>query len=288
MRNLTNKPSFDISAFFVVRENNGIDVIEKYVNSPCKIESCNLCFVIKGHVKAEVGRGIYDIYANDFVVLLPGTFMNIIEASDDLLFSFEGYSSELLKKINFWKTISPILNIVINNPVMTLNDQIANFYQQSFSIMAKASAFGPMFMTQAIAQSALVVAVEMLAAGISQNMVSGFMVQNSSREQKIVTDFMRRAYRLYRTEHKITYYAREASLTLSHFCNVISKTTGMTAQQIIMNLIIMDAKTQLKGSDASVSSIAESLGFALPTTFNRYFKKYTGLTPQEYRNGKAH
>ena len=46
----------------------------------------------------------------------------------------------------------------------------------------------------------------------------------------------------------------------------------------------MDAKSQLKDSDAQVKEIAKSLGFKTPTTFNRYFKTYTGITPQEYRN----
>ena len=58
----------------------------------------------------------------------------------------------------------------------------------------------------------------------------------------------------------------------------------MTPQEIIMNMIIMDAKTQLKGTPTPVSKIALSLGFPTPTTFTRYFRTYTGMTPQEYRN----
>ena len=112
------------------------------------------------------------------------------------------------------------------------------------------------------------------------------LAKNSSRDQAIVGEFMQLALENYRTEHKISFYAHEASLTLSHFCNVISKTTGMTAQHIIMNLIIMDAKNQLRNSDAPVQEIAKILGFSSPTTFNRYFKTYTGFTPQEYRNNE--
>ena len=60
----------------------------------------------------------------------------------------------------------------------------------------------------------------------------------------------------------------------------------MTAQNIIMNLIIMDAKIQLKSSGVAVQDIARSLGFPSPTTFNRYFRTYTGMTPNDYRNAK--
>ena len=100
----------------------------------------------------------------------------------------------------------------------------------------------------------------------------------------MLSEFLQLAFENYREEHKISFYAHEVNLTLSHFCNVISKTTGMTPQEIIMNMIIMDAKTQLKGTQAPVSKIALSLGFPTPTTFTRYFRTYTGMTPQEYRN----
>ena len=259
------KPPFDVSSHFVVYDNIGKDLMGYYERFPCKIEACCLCYVVKGSLKATINLTEFDVTAGDFVVLLPGGFLHISDMSDDLLISFEGYSSAFLKTVNFWKLISPIMQFVIKQPVLSLDERMGTFYRESFSIMTKAASFGQSFMTHSIA---------------------GTSVKNSSRDQAIVGEFMQLALENYRTEHKISFYAHEASLTLSHFCNVISKTTGMTAQHIIMNLIIMDAKNQLRNSDAPVQEIAKILGFSSPTTFNRYFKTYTGFTPQEYRNNE--
>ena len=125
--------------------------------------------------------------------------------------------------------------------------------------------------------------VESLSESLSNQTIANKR-ENQSRDHVILSEFLQLAFENYREEHKISFYAHEVNLTLSHFCNVISKTTVMTPQEIIMNMIIMDAKTQLKGSDATVSKIAASLGFPTPTTFTRYFRTYTGMTPQEYRN----
>lgn len=277
-------PPLEVSADIVVHERIGQDLMGYYGRGPCKIDACCLCYVVRGKFKATINLMEFEIVANDLVVLLPGGFLQVTEASDDALISFEGYSSSFLKKVNFWKIISPIMQYVIKRPVFSLNEEMGNFYRESFSIMTKAANFGGEFMTQSIAMSSLVVAVDMLAGAIKHNMVKGMVIRNSSRDQTIVGEFMQLALENYRSEHKISFYAREASLTLSHFCNVISKTTGMTAQHIIMNFIIMDAKTQLKDSDIPVQDIARTLGFKSPTTFNRYFKTYTGITPQEYRN----
>lgn len=283
-RQAKQQPPFEVSSDFVVHDNIKHDLLGYYSRFPFKIESCCLCYVVKGKLKVSINLGEHDVVAGDFVIILPGSFLQVKQVSHDTLISFEGYSSTFLKKINFWRIISPIMQYVVKQPVLSLNEQMGNFYRESFSIMTKAANFGPEFMTDSIAQSALVVAIDMLAGALKTNMVKGEIVKHTSRDHAIVGEFMQLAIENYRSEHKISFYAHEASLTLSHFCNVISKTTGMTAQQIIMNLIIMDAKTQLKGSDAAVADIAYSLGFSTPTTFNRYFKTYTGMTPQEYRN----
>ena len=46
---------------------------------------------------------------------------------------------------------------------------------------------------------------------------------------------------------------------------------------------IMEAKVLLKHSPLRIYEIADRLRFPEATTFNRYFKKREGMTPQEYR-----
>jgi len=279
-------PPFEVSDHFVVHDSIGRDLLGYYEYFPCKILSCCLCYIVRGSLKVKINIGEYDINANDFVVLIPGSFLQIKEVSDDVIISFEGYSSSLLKKMNFWKILAPILQYIVAKPVFSLNEQMSNFYKESFSIMSKASQFGSSFMTNSIAQSSFVVAIDMLANAIKSDMVKVKTEKHSSRDLAIVGNFIHDAFENYTEEHKISYYAKEASLTLSHFCNVVSRTTGLTPQRIIMNLIIMDAKNQLSSSDLPVSKIASSLGFSSATTFNRYFKTYTSMTPQEFRNKK--
>lgn len=280
------KPMLQESVGFFVHQMSGHDLVELFGNAPTKIDACCLCYVVRGSIKVMVNVKDFIVVTNDFMVLFQGVLIHVLEVSDDALVSVEAYSSSFLKRVNFWKIISPIMQHIIKHPVFSLNEEMGNFYRESFSIMKKAASFGSTFMTHSIAESALVVAIDMLAGAIRHNMVKGVVLKSSSRDQVIVGEFMQRALENYRTEHKITFYAREASLSLSHFCNVISKSTGMTAQNIIMNLIIMDAKIQLRSSGVAVQDIARSLGFPSPTTFNRYFKTYTGMTPNDYRNAK--
>ena len=57
----------------------------------------------------------------------------------------------------------------------------------------------------------------------------------------------------------------------------------MTAQELIRNKLIEQAKEYIVGTDKKLSQIAYELGFQYSQHFNRLFKKSVGYTPNEYR-----
>ena len=65
---------------------------------------------------------------------------------------------------------------------------------------------------------------------------------------------------------------------------VIKKTTGMTALDIIANVVIMDAKAQLKSTNLPIKEISIGLGYSNVAFFDKYFRRYVGMSPLEYRN----
>lgn len=46
----------------------------------------------------------------------------------------------------------------------------------------------------------------------------------------------------------------------------------------------MDAKAQLKSTNLSIHDIAYTLNFTNMSFLGKYFKRYVGMSPQEYRN----
>lgn len=275
-------PQFDLPVDFMVYDNVTSNLLNFYGKFPCKIDAFILAFIVKGKVKVTINLWEYEVKTNDFIILIPGTFIQIHEVSDDTQISFAGFSSKFLNTMNFWRIMSTLLMPIFKNPVLSMKSDLAHIYGDALSLLTRASELTETIISPNIIKGILTLFID----SVSESLKNNLAIQKdtpSTREQNIVAEFLQLAFENYREEHKISFYAHEINLTLSHFCNVISKTTGMTPQEIIMHLIIMDAKTQLKGTDASVTKIASTLGFATPTTFNRYFRTYTGMTPQEYR-----
>jgi AraC-like DNA-binding protein len=61
---------------------------------------------------------------------------------------------------------------------------------------------------------------------------------------------------------------------------------GQTAQKLIHAKIITEAKRLISYSSLSIAEIGYRLNFSDPANFNRFFKKYSGISPQQYRKQK--
>lgn len=51
-------------------------------------------------------------------------------------------------------------------------------------------------------------------------------------------------------------------------------------------MLINKIQNQLKTTNLSMKEIADNFNFASPSVFGRFFKKHTGITPLQYREGE--
>ena len=72
-------------------------------------------------------------------------------------------------------------------------------------------------------------------------------------------------------------------LSPQHLSTTIKKTTGKTLTDIISTFVINDAKGKLRSSELTIQEIAFSLNFPDISFFGKYFKRYTGMSPKQFR-----
>jgi AraC-like DNA-binding protein len=71
---------------------------------------------------------------------------------------------------------------------------------------------------------------------------------------------------------------------LNAFCRHM---LGKSAGEIIRDRVLLEAKRLLTNADMSIATIAWQLNFADNSYFTKFFKKYTGSTPEDFRKNLA-
>ncbi len=105
-----------------------------------------------------------------------------------------------------------------------------------------------------------------------------------SKFERILNDYFSTEKQLEYSLPSVDYFADKVNLSAHYLSDVLKKETGRSAKDHINDYVIELAKTQLIGTNQSVSEIAYSLGFNYPHYFTRLFKNKTGYTPSEYKH----
>lgn len=79
--------------------------------------------------------------------------------------------------------------------------------------------------------------------------------------------------------------ADQLAVSHKHLTDTVQKTTGHHPCHFYDERIIDKAKQLLTGSDTSVADIALTLTYD-PSNFSKFFKKWTGRTPGDFRKTK--
>ena len=85
-------------------------------------------------------------------------------------------------------------------------------------------------------------------------------------------------------EKNVSPYAGMLNMNASCLNELTKRVTGITAGELIRNRVIEETKKLLYSSRMSGKEIAYELGFDDPAYFSRFFKKYTGMTLNEFRD----
>lgn len=108
----------------------------------------------------------------------------------------------------------------------------------------------------------------------------------NSQHNYIIKKVMNYIESNYKNQIKLNELAKLAYVNSSYLSRLIKKETGTTLTEIISKIRIEKAKDLLSFSNMKTYEIAIKVGIEDPAYFSQVFKKYTGLSPSEFKKYK--
>ncbi len=107
-------------------------------------------------------------------------------------------------------------------------------------------------------------------------------VENSTKKTYI-EKFIKLLIQFADREHNPAFYADKLCISVQYLSLILKEISGKTANAWIAGYLITRAKVLLRKPENTIQQIAETLNFSDQSSFGKFFKKHTGVSPKKYK-----
>ena len=247
---------------------------------PYLLEDYRIGYIKQGTMRGIINLQEYTITAGHVVFVTPGSIVEPISVSDDFLIVGMGMTNDLFhiahsshlpilfggKQKHGILAVTSMEEMLLDHLFRMLCELVTNqnnVTEVSYHMIATiTSYYNTLFERQSTA-----------------------LLTNRSTAHDIFDRFIQLVNLHCREQRNLSFYADHLCLTERYLGTVVRQTSGITAKAWIDKAVITAAKVMLRHGNLQIAEIAYKLHFANPSFFCKYFKRLTGVSPQEYRQG---
>lgn len=239
-----------------------------------------LCFVLAADGKAEVeiDHRPYRFGPGALLTLLPGHLLQTVSRTADFRCRLVAFPFEFMADFPYMLQ-SCISEKMEQMPFLLLRPDEQALLPEFYKAIAGHSSRTAHSSYREILRSLLFVFTAEVCA-----IYSGRPVRVSATHQEELTDrFFSLLHAHFHSHRDAAFYAGQLCITPKHLAKVLRQTTGYVPTHWIADFTIRELKSLLCSTSLTVTQLADELNFPDSSFLARYFRRYTGMSPQEYR-----
>lgn len=235
----------------------------------------------KGRVNLSVNSRLQTLTKDSLLTLLP-KFHIEAEETNDFACDYIYYTFDFMAELPF--SMKPaVAEKIGKKPAIRLNREEKGNLETFFMLLVHQYWRQEHPSRMELVKAALFMCIAEVNMLYSQQVVN---IRTTHSEQ-LADQFFKLLHDYHAYEHKPAFYAGKMCLTVRYLSKVLKQVTGKSLNAWIVEFSIIAAKKYLKSTTLTSNQIAEEMNFPNPSFFAKYFKKYTGMTPIQFREQKG-
>ncbi len=259
------------------------------IRYPCRFNGYMAFFCLQGHFDVEMNLRTFQVKEGSLFIYTPGNIVRVSSVSkkeiQNVKFVAIAVSNNLMLQthFDFNKLYDESLRL-LEDPCVVINGQEREICKKYMDLIKEISSAHVPNTKEAIASLISSTFYMMGALWADRLSVARKQTENRSvRSKAVLEDFLALVRDNHNKERNLSFYADKLYLTPKYLSKLVKNVSGKSAHEWIDSFVISEAMNMLKYSDMSIKSIVWELNFPNQTTFYRFFKANTGMTPSEYR-----
>jgi AraC-like DNA-binding protein len=255
---------------------------------PMRLDCLSIIVCRKGSLDAEINLQSYHVKANTLLIINPGMLFrlsNIDYTRIDAYILF--VSTSFLVDININLNAINIRSLIEKrSPVMRISDSEVTKLMRYFELLDLNARDEESVFSLNIARSVIASLFYQLLQFNFLRISNDTDDENASvrsHRSNYVHDFMRLVHLNYTQHRTVAFYADKLFISPKYLTVLVKEATGRSAADWINEFVIIEAKNLLRFSGKNVQQVAYALSFSNQSSFGKYFKHLTGMSPSEYQ-----
>ncbi|MFV8466971.1 helix-turn-helix domain-containing protein [Flavobacterium sp. LB1P62] len=249
-----------------------------------KVDCFSILIVNSGSLSIQIKDAKIYLSANEIIVIPTRSSCEILDRSDKLQISLVSFPSAFIFKNSIRRPYVGYFEFFITKvpSKVSLKGKDAVLLIDLFKLIdsKRRRSDKHIFKNEAVLFSFNLLLYEL--AGI-YSMYSRHIKIRYTRKETIVMQFFRILESNCKTQHGVKFYADALFITTGHLTKTVKEVTEKTTKQFIEEALILEVKILLQNEDLTILYIMEELQFSNISFFSNFFKKYTAMSPSEYR-----
>ncbi|MFR9603754.1 MAG: helix-turn-helix domain-containing protein [Rikenellaceae bacterium] len=246
------------------------------------LQSSAYLFVLccRGECRLITNMSEYVLTPNRIITILPNSYIHVTEQSENCRLYLLAFDQKLMNRTYIFSSLIRHLHFILESPMLELDAKVAALIKEYVVILIKANKIKDLSYNSEFVTTVL----HSLFSGLGgYYKVNDIKLGSGNRGAEIVKSLVQQIVKHYPTQRSPAFYADLLRISPQHLSTTVSKVTGKKVTDIIAQMVIIDAQTKLRATEMSVQEIAQALSFPDISVFGKYFKRYTGLSPRQYR-----